>query len=71
MNTITYHHRFVADDVSGTPATHGGVFRPNYATPISDIRDGTSNTIMTGELQRLSPDPGATGGLDRLCPHQL
>lgn len=60
-NTITHHHRFVSNDVSGRPATHCGVFRPNYGTPMGDIHDGTSNTIMTGELQRLSPEPGATG----------
>jgi prepilin-type N-terminal cleavage/methylation domain-containing protein len=60
-NTLTHHHRFVANDVSGIPATHVGVFRPNYATPMSDIRDGLSNTIMIGELQRLTPESGATG----------
>lgn len=60
-NTITYHHRFVASTVSGNPATHVGVFRPNYATPPSDIHDGLSNTIMVGELQRLTPEHGAKG----------
>ncbi len=61
VNKITCHHRFVSNTISGTPRTHSGVFRPNYATPASDIRDGTSNTIMTGEMQRLVPEAGATG----------
>jgi len=61
VNKITCHHRFTAGDVSGTPRTHWGVFRPNYPTSISSIRDGTSNTIMIGELQRLTREAGATG----------
>jgi prepilin-type processing-associated H-X9-DG protein len=61
VNQIPCHHRFVSNDVSGLLRTHRGVFSPNYATPLSDIYDGTSNTIMTGELQRLVPEAGATG----------
>jgi prepilin-type N-terminal cleavage/methylation domain-containing protein len=64
MNQISpYHHRFVSNDVSSRwhPQWYWGVFRPNYGTPVSDIRDGTSNTLMIGELQRLTPDLGATG----------
>jgi prepilin-type N-terminal cleavage/methylation domain-containing protein len=37
-----------------------GIFRPNYQTKMSDITDGTSHTIMIGELQRLQT-PGDTG----------
>ena len=37
------------------PAARWGIFgRVNVSTKFSDIRDGTSNTIMTGELQRLN-----------------
>ncbi len=61
VNQITNHHRFVDTDVSGLLATHGGIFRQNHVSRPSDIRDGKSNTIMTGELQRLVPAPGATG----------
>jgi len=38
-----------------------GVFFPNSATGFSAIRDGASNTLLIGELQRLSPKPGDTG----------
>jgi prepilin-type processing-associated H-X9-DG protein len=37
------------------PAARWGIFgRVNVSTKFKDIRDGTSNTIMTGELQRLN-----------------
>ena len=36
-----------------------GIFRPNIAAKFADIKDGTSYTIMTGEMQRLD---GATDG---------
>lgn len=38
-----------------------GIFSPNVSTSFAAIRDGASNTLMTGELQRLTPEPGATG----------
>jgi len=48
-----------------------GIFPPNYAIGFNSIKDGASNTIMTGELQRLdssasartSPDGWALGGV--------
>jgi len=49
----------VAGDVSGSKATceankGWGIFgRVNTSTSFADIRDGTSNTLMTGELQRI------------------
>ncbi len=39
-----------------------GIFRPNYKTRMYDIADGSANTIMIGELQRLKPTPGDTSG---------
>ena len=51
-----------------------GIFAPNRSTQFSDIRDGASNTIMIGELQRLqgerdqqkSEDGWAVGGASTL-----
>lgn len=51
-----------------------GIFSPNGATGFIDIKDGTSNTIMIGELQRLdgsesyrtSQDGWALGGVATL-----
>lgn len=37
-----------------------GVFMPNVGFTAAAIRDGLSNTIMLGELQRLRPVPGAS-----------
>ena len=56
------HHMFAnssAQPWDGRAAI--GIFSPNSATDFIDVKDGTSNTIMTGELQRLVPDPDATG----------
>ncbi|MEN6458513.1 MAG: DUF1559 domain-containing protein [Thermoguttaceae bacterium] len=38
-----------------------GMFTPNVATGWMAVQDGTSNTLMIGELQRLSPASGASG----------
>jgi len=53
------------DDLIGTlgggSKSFLGIFSVNSETAIRDIDDGTSNTIMTGELQRLlGPDAPAT-----------
>ena len=37
-----------------------GIFRPNYAHGFQEIRDGSSNTLLTGELQRLTANNSAT-----------
>jgi prepilin-type N-terminal cleavage/methylation domain-containing protein/prepilin-type processing-associated H-X9-DG protein len=38
-----------------------GIFVPNVGTGFMAVRDGLSNTMMVGELQRLTPDPNAGG----------
>jgi prepilin-type N-terminal cleavage/methylation domain-containing protein len=51
-----------------------GVFLPNFSATFSDVTDGASNTIMTGEMQRLdssikerhSHDGWALGGVATL-----
>jgi prepilin-type N-terminal cleavage/methylation domain-containing protein len=40
-----------------------GVFMPNVGFAVAAIRDGLSNTIMLGELQRLRPPVGASSPL--------
>jgi len=59
--------------VPGEPTTltvikRVGIFgRINVATTIAEIRDGTSNTIMTGEMQRLTTEtaiPSSSYGQD-------
>jgi prepilin-type processing-associated H-X9-DG protein len=44
-----------------------GVFgRVNVSTKYSEIKDGTSNTIMTGELQRITIADSNHGGINNL-----
>jgi prepilin-type N-terminal cleavage/methylation domain-containing protein len=38
-----------------------GIFAPNRKTSVAEVRDGMSQTIMIGEMQRLLPPPGTTG----------
>ena len=64
QNTTTYSSL----GETGTGATitadkRWGVFgRVNVATTFADIKDGTSNTIVTGELQRITEDPSGVLG---------
>jgi len=44
---------------SGTRSDEMGIFGCNTATRDADIRDGTTNTLLLGELQRLYLQPGA------------
>ena len=67
---------FGADSVSarGINTKRGGIFYGNSNTSNRDIRDGTSNTVIAGEVQRLnggtvpttSIDGWAVGGLPTL-----
>lgn len=56
----------------GTLSDNAGMFHVNSHTSLQQIRDGTSNTLMTGEVQRLkeapldSIDGWAVGGLSTL-----
>lgn len=72
-NDTTNHHQFesLVYPASAQPATTAqpspavqtltGVFsRCNILTKPAEITDGTSHTIMIGELQRLQPSPGST-----------
>ena len=58
-------HRLFRENYLKGDGTDGGklhgVFIPNESVRIADITDGTSHTIMTGELQRLAPDITLTG----------
>ena len=57
-----------------TPERRWGIFgRVNVSTKFGEIRDGLSNTIMTGELQRITEhDAGEQGRLgDRRAGHAL
>jgi len=54
-------HNFVAGQYIDPTGELIGAFWPNSATRICDLVDGTSYTILIGELQRLLPPPGATG----------
>ena len=65
------HHKFTKTTATGhfwnfqgdaTTPSLIGIFRPNVAASFADIKDGSSNTIMTGELQRLD---GTTDDTDQ------
>jgi len=53
-------HRFLYGSTLFEPKKRG-VFGPNTASGTAHIHDGMSNTILVGEMQRLIPDPAATG----------
>ncbi|MEN6406716.1 MAG: DUF1559 domain-containing protein [Thermoguttaceae bacterium] len=44
--------------------TRKGIFLPNTSARFFDIRDGTSNTLMIGELQRLVSPPSGVSSVD-------
>ena len=58
------HRLFREDYLKGEAPDAGklnGIFLPNESTSVADITDGTSHTIMIGEVQRLAPDPMLSG----------
>jgi prepilin-type N-terminal cleavage/methylation domain-containing protein/prepilin-type processing-associated H-X9-DG protein len=61
-NSITGRHRFAQKNWSGTSGDgrKEGLFRPDGPTAAATLRDGLSNTIAVGELQRLRPLAGTT-----------
>jgi len=65
--TKTTNHKFTKSSATGkfwdTPALKG-IFTPNSKTHFYDIKDGASNTIMIGELQRLDGTAIAATGQD-------
>ena len=59
-STSTYYNIVGNPDTSETKRV--GIFgKPNKSTGFQSIVDGTSNTIMTGELQRITVISGNTG----------
>jgi prepilin-type processing-associated H-X9-DG protein len=62
-NTLTKTYRVGKDNA----ASRWGIFgRVNVSTTFNEIRDGTSNTIMTGELQRIVIADANHGGVNNL-----
>ena len=63
-------YRYFTDPEPGNESEHWqywsriGILVPNRATTFADIRDGTSNTIMTGELQRLVSPPSGISSVE-------
>lgn len=61
-NDTSQDHRFSDRNtaISGSIGNSEGLFLSNIGTVLASARDGFSNTIMLGELQRLRPLAGAT-----------
>jgi prepilin-type processing-associated H-X9-DG protein len=76
-DSSTNHHKFANTPIAAERWDNPlviGIFSPNSATSFMAIKDGTSHTILTGELQRLdgsidqrtSQDGWALGGVATL-----
>jgi prepilin-type N-terminal cleavage/methylation domain-containing protein len=71
-NLRTTYHGTNPTSARGTVANNGGMFFVNSSTTFSQIVDGSSNTIMVGEVQRLKSAPldsvsgWAVGGMPTL-----
>jgi len=64
-NDTSQNHRFSDRDTPitgsiGKATQHEGLFLPNAGLSLAAVRDGLTNTILLGELQRLRPLSGAT-----------
>jgi prepilin-type N-terminal cleavage/methylation domain-containing protein/prepilin-type processing-associated H-X9-DG protein len=66
LNTTSDDHRFAdrGTPIPGSVGRRDSVFLPNTGVAAGAIRDGLSNTIMLGEMQRLRPISGATSAAD-------
>lgn len=66
LNTTSDDHRFAdrGTPIPGSVGRRDSVFLPNTGVAAGAIRDGLSNTIMLGEMQRLRPIAGATSAAD-------
>jgi prepilin-type N-terminal cleavage/methylation domain-containing protein len=66
LNATSEDHRFAhrGTAIPGSVGRRESVFLPNLGVATGAIRDGLSNTIMLGEMQRLRPITGATSAAD-------
>ena len=71
-NTISGRHRFAQKNWSGTSGDgrKEGLFRPDGPTSVASLRDGLSNTVAVGEMQRLRPLAGTTSSTQDKRPSQ-
>ena len=61
-NNAIRHDLHTGDLCTGPGGILLGVITPNAGVPIAEISDGTSNTIMVGEMQRLWDPTGGDAG---------
>lgn len=66
LNETADDHRFAhrGTAIPGSVGRRDSVFLPNLGVAAGAIRDGLSNTIMLGEMQRLRPITGASSAAD-------
>ena len=66
INDTSNDHRFAdrGTSITGSIGKPEGLLLPNSGVAIATARDGLSNTILVGELQRLRPIPAAASAAD-------